>query len=221
MDLYLCCLALGFVGLILMALLGHGHGHASHGHSHIGHGHAGHGPHGGNHSAPGHGHSHEAHAKAGGASFWHDWISPRVFFSLCFAFGAAGTLLRNLLPTVLVLLVAVLAAWAFERWLVQPIWRLVSGFASNPARTLETALLEEAEAVTNFDRRGEGLVALHLDGQLVQLLAVLSPNEQRTGARIRAGERLSITAVDPKRNSCTVTRLPVAPAASFDTSAKS
>ncbi|MGH7936670.1 MAG: hypothetical protein ACREF8_06645 [Chthoniobacterales bacterium] len=196
MDLYLFCLSLGFLGLIAIALLGHSHGHAS-GHSH-GHGHAA------------HGHTHTNHLKAGAASFLHDWASPRVLFSLVFAFGATGILLQHLLPAVLVVVIALAAAWTFERWLVQPIWRVLFGFASNPARTLESAVLEEVEAVTNFDQRGQGLVALQLDGEVVQLLASLSPNEQRTGARVRAGDRLSITGVNAKRNSCTVTRLPFA-----------
>ncbi len=203
MDLFLFFLLLGFLGLIAIALLGHSLGHhGAHGHTHghlHGHGHI--------HAR---GHAHDTHTKAGVASAFSDWISPRVIFSLLFAFGAVGTILHNLLPFIVVVAIALFAAWAFERWLVQPIWQLLFGFASNPARTLESALLEEAEAVTNFDQRGQGLVAVQLDGQLVQILASLSPNEQRTGARIHAGERLSIIAVNAKRNSCTVTRLPVA-----------
>ena len=69
--------------------------------------------------------------------------------------------------------------------------------------------MEEAEAVTNFDRHGQGLLAVNLDGQLVQILASLSRDDQKFGVRVRAGERLSITAVNAKRNSCTVTRLPL------------
>ncbi|MGI9113693.1 MAG: hypothetical protein DLM52_06300 [Chthoniobacterales bacterium] len=135
------------------------------------------------------------------------WLSPRVLFSLLFAFGAAGFFLEHLLPTAAVIVIALLAAFVFERYMVQPIWRVLFGFASNPARTLDHAVLEEAEAVTNFDRQGHSLVAVNLDGQLVQLLARVSERER--GAAIRAGERLSIIAVDTRRNRCTVTRLPV------------
>jgi hypothetical protein len=201
MDIYLFCLSLGFLGLAAMAFLGHMHTHAGV----RGHGHAG-------GHASGHGNSTHGHARIGrtkNSAGWQHWISPRLLFSLLFAFGATGVLLRNLLPALLVLALALVAAWFFERWLVQPIWRLLFGFASNPMRTLESAVLEEAEAVTNFDQRGQGLVALQLDGQVIQLLASLAPNEQRSATRVRAGDRLSIAAVDVKRNSCTVTRLPV------------
>lgn len=135
-------------------------------------------------------------------------MSPRVLFSLVFAFGATGFLLRTLLPGSAVLLVALVAAFIFERWLVQPIWRVLFGFASHPARTLESAVLEEAEAVTNFDATGHGLVAVNLDGQVIQLLGVLQTDEREIGVRIRTGDRVTITAVDARRNSCTVIRLP-------------
>jgi hypothetical protein len=198
MGIYLFCLCLGFAGLVTIAILGHSHGLIRHVHSHHAHAHSTHAS------------AHGSHARSALISITHDWISPRVFFSLIFAFGATGLLLDNLLPGALILIIALAAAWAFERWLVQPLWRLLFGFASNPARTLESCLLEEAEAVTNFDRRGQGLVAVNLDGQLVQILASLSPDDQKFGVRVRAGERLSITAVNAKRNSCTVTRLPLA-----------
>ena len=138
------------------------------------------------------------------------WLSPRVLFALLFAFGASGYLLQHLLPTAFVLILALALAFAFERWLVQPLWRLLFGFASNPARTLDSALLEEAEAVTTFDHNGNGLVSLNLDGQVVQILGVLNETDRQHGVRIRAGDRVSITAVDPRRNRCTVTRVPIA-----------
>jgi hypothetical protein len=203
MDLYLFCFSLGFIGLIAIAILGHSHGFVRHfGH----HSHAGAHSHG---NPTGNGHGQRSQVMMRHTSVLQSWLSPRMFFSLLFAFGAAGTLLRNLLPSVVVLVLALVAAWAFERWMVQPIWRLLFGFASNPARTLESVLLEEAEAVTNFDRRGQGLVAVNLDGQVVQILASLNPVEQQLGLRVHAGDRLSITAVNAGRNSCTVARLPL------------
>jgi translation initiation factor IF-1 len=148
------------------------------------------------------------HSRSTSNKYWL-WLSPRVVFSLLFAFGAAGFFLEHLLPTAAVVVIALLLAVAFERWLVQPIWRVLFGFASHPARLLESAVLEEAEAVTNFNRQGHGLVALNLDGQLVQLLARLADRDRASGCRIRTGDRVSIIAVDSRRNRCTVTRLPV------------
>jgi hypothetical protein len=58
----------------------------------------------------------------------------------------------------------------------------------------------------NFDANGNGLVAVELDGQVVQLLATLNSNERGVARRVRAGDRLRIEAVDD-RNRCTVTYL--------------
>ncbi len=43
-------------------------------------------------------------------------------------------------------------------------------FASTPARTLESAVAEEATAVTAFDNDGCGLVAIDLDGHEMRVL---------------------------------------------------
>jgi len=187
MGLYLFCLCVGFGGLLVMAILGHAHvpGHHSHGSSHA-HGHVVHPVTGSHHGLHGH------DVGIGGKALAQAWLSPRVLFSL---------------------IVALAAAWLFERWLIQPLWRVLFGFASLPARTLESVVLDEAQAVTNFDKRGHGLIALDLDGQVVQILGVLHEEERKFGVRIRAGDRVSITAVDTKRNCCTVTRLPTPPAA--------
>lgn len=210
MGLYLFCLCFGFAGLLIMAVLGHTHSGTDHGHAHghgHGDGHAGHGSH--THSATdshsSHGHDANGHAKFSAAA----WLSPRVLFSLVFAFGASGYLLRHLLPPLAVLLASLLLAWLFERWIIQPVWRVLFGFASHEAQTLESALFEEAEAVTNFDGRGHGLVALNLGGEVVQVLAVLNESDRTFGVRIRTGDKVSVTAVDTRRNSCTVARLPL------------
>ena len=102
---------------------------------------------------------------------------------------------------------AVLGGVAFERFLIAPLWNFLSRFESVPALTLESCVEDEARAVTAFDRAGHGLIAVELDGHIVQLLGVLSPQEQETGIRVRAGDRLRIEAVDANRNRCTVTLL--------------
>ena len=61
--------------------------------------------------------------------------------------------------------------------------------------------------VANFNITGNGLVAVELDGQVVQLLATLNAAERGTARKVRAGDRLRIEAVDDTRNRCTVTYL--------------
>ena len=216
MDIYLFILCLGFGGLLLMALLGLGHQHST-SHHHGGHGHSG-GARGtgGTHHAAGHGagmKGKEAHHSSGGsrpAGVLLTLISPRVIFGLLFGFGAAGVMLEPLAshwPLILLPVLAGLAAWVFEWYLVQPLWRVLFGFASKPAQTLDHLVFEEGKAVTNFDGTGHGLIVVDLDGQVRQLLGMLSPEDRATGKRVRTGDRLFIRAIDAQRNSCTVSRL--------------
>ena len=132
---------------------------------------------------------------------------PRVIFSLLLGFGATGYVLRGWLPPVVVLSLAALGAWIFERWMVQRVWGMVMQFASTPARLIEGVLLEEAEAKCNFDAEGNGLVAVEMDGQVRQLLGTLCEEDRRLGVRVRTGERLTVVAVNTRRNSCTVARI--------------
>jgi hypothetical protein len=80
-------------------------------------------------------------------------------------------------------------------------------FASLPAQTLESAITDEATAVTAFDANGQGIVAIEVDGQVQQILATLKPDDRLLGTRVRAGQRLRIEDVDAERNRCTVTLL--------------
>jgi hypothetical protein len=227
MDPYTFSLTLGGVGLGVMALsgfaqaahVGHGHGSQGHAHgSHGGHGHAGH-AHGGHagHHAP----ATDAHATHGpiaaarhgslrgstGASRLLALLQPRVAFSVLVGFGAAGLVLRPILPEPGLLVASLGAGLAFEWGLVAPLWRFLFRFASAPAQTLESAVSDEARAVTNFDANGHGLVAVELDGQVVQLLATLNATERAAARKVRAGDRVRIEAVDDTRNRCTVTYL--------------
>jgi len=218
MTPYGLSLALGLSGLVAMALLGLGHhgGHAPHGHGqaggshgggghagqggtgHAGHGHAGHG------HAGGHGHAHgSGHAEATGARLL-GLLSPRVFFSFFVGVGATGLLLRPLLFEPLLAVTAVLGGFAFERYLVGPIWKLLFRFESRQAATLESAIMEEASAETDFDAGGQGLIRLELDGQVVQLLGTLRPEDRAAERRVRRGDRVRIEEVDPVSNRCTV-----------------
>ena len=222
MDLYIFSLALGGAGLGAMALAGFGHGAGARGGARGGmrggarggHGHA----HGGAHHGA-HGHQH------GGSAHQHDvpgalapstlvshgvsaLISPRIVFSFLLGFGAAGLLLRSLIGGGLPLLAATVGVGIlFERLLVAPLWRFVSRFESSPALTLESCITDEARAVSSFDARGQGLVAVELDGQLVQVLGTLRHEDRDAGVRVRAGDRLRVEDVDGARNRCTVSYL--------------
>lgn len=92
----------------------------------------------------------------------------------------------------------------FERYVVTPIWNGLLGFASAPARTLEHAVFEVAQAATDFDAQGQELIALELDGQLIQVLGVLRAEERAIGIHVRRGARVRIEEVDAARNRCLV-----------------
>jgi len=203
-----------------------GHGHAGHldagGHGlAAGHGHAagpahGHAPgpaHG--HAAHGHGHGEHAHhhGEHGGERAIGGWflsfLSPRVLFSVLIGIGAAGILLGGFLPDPLRLAAAVAAGFAFELLAVRPVWNFFFRFGSEPALTLESAITDTATAVTGFNQAGEGVVKIELDGQIVQVLARLSPADRATGTRVHAGDTLVVEEVDAVRNCCTVS-LPAA-----------
>jgi hypothetical protein len=130
-----------------------------------------------------------------------------VAFSVLIGFGAAGILLRPVLAEPRLFLASLGAGIGFEWLAVGPLWRFLFRFASAPAMTLESAVADEARAVTSFDASGHGLVAVELDGQVVQLLATLTAAERNAARKVRAGDRLRIEAVDTARNRCTVTYL--------------
>lgn len=196
MDLYISSLLLGVLGLGAMALSGLGHqGHGAPGHG--GHGHGSHGT--GAHAA--HGHS---HGSGGRDSLLWSLMSPRILFSLALGFGAVGELVGPFTSGVLRMAVALLGALLFERFLVTPLWNFTMRFASQPALTLESAVADEATAVTAFDANGQGIVSIEVDGQIVQVLATLQPGDRSLGVRVRAGQRVRIEDVNSAASRCTV-----------------
>jgi hypothetical protein len=231
MNPYALSLAIGATGTAVMALrglglhAGHG-GHAGHaGAHHGGHeigGHHGGGHHGGGHHAGGHGGahggvhdgahgdlSHAAHA-AGHAAAKLDGsrllslLSPRVLFTFLVGVGATGLIASRVLVEPLLLGTALLGGVLFERFIVSPIWRFLFRFESSPALTLESAVMEEARAVIDFDRKGQGLISIDVDGQVIQLLGTLRPEDRGLGIRVKRGGRVRIEEVDPARNRCIV-----------------
>jgi hypothetical protein len=122
-------------------------------------------------------------------------------------FGATGAMLHSVLPGPLLLGAAAVGAVAFERFIVSPLWNFTMRFASRPASTLESAVADEAVAVSAFDDNGQGIVSLELDGQVLQILATLQPQDRVLGGRVRAGQRLRIDDVNAERQTCTVSIL--------------
>ena len=213
MNPYTFSLALGATGLVVMALGGLGH--------HTGH--AGHTPHApgptgalsdhGHHGAAlpnsAHGHAHQSHPGQHGTSQGKLWalLSPRVLFSFLVGVGASGLLLDRWLFEPLVAAGALAGGVLFERYVVTPIWNGLLHFASEPAQTLARAVFEVAQAVTDFDAQGQGLIAVEFDGQLVQVLGILRPEELSIGVWVRRGGRVRIEEVDAVRTRCLVSSL--------------
>ena len=230
MDTYLSLFVVGAVGLTFMAALGAVGGHGSHGHGghdaggfHLhgtgahGQGHADvsfhHSP--VSHAAPasathgaGHGHAHHAHGTPTQGGFnlraaVMGWLSPRVLLTLSMGAGATGVLIATFVPGEPLRGFASLGgAVALEKLVVAPLWKVLTGFASKPARTLDSAVMEEATALANFDAQGYGLVAINLDGHEMRLLARLSPDHAEE--TVRTGEKLLVESVDGARGRCVV-----------------
>jgi hypothetical protein len=134
-------------------------------------------------------------------------LSPRVLFSFAVGLGASGLVLARWVSEPLLALGALLGGLGFECYVVAPIWNGLLRFASAPARTLESAVFEVAEAVTDFDAHGQGLIVLELDGQVVQILGTLRPEDRALGVHVRRGARVRIEEVDAARNRCLVSSL--------------
>lgn len=229
MDSYTFSLALGGAGLVAMAASGfahvgdhggqHGgphtdaassHGHdlaltaaahhqiSPHGQTGVAHGHGARG-----HGARGHG-ARAAHPGASLRSALLALASPRTIFSLLVGFGLTGVVGRHFADGGLLLVLAIVGAMAFELALVGPMWKFLFRFASEPAASLEGSLMSEAHATSGFDVNGNGLVAVEVDGQIVQCLGTLRLADRELGVRVHAGDRLRVEQVDAARSRCTV-----------------
>ena len=229
MDLYIFCVVLGAAGMAAMALLGFTSSHSGGGaHAHDTGGHEFHGIAGHIHSTPtahtaghavthgaiSHGvHAHGAHAAHGHihpegwkSQAW-SWLSPRVLFNVLVGFGATGLIAEKLLGPVLAMPIALVGGLAFEAVVVRPIFNSLFRFESQPAQTLESAIMSQGKAVTGFDVNGNGLVSLELGGEIVQILGTLTRDDRNAGVRVRAGDAVRIEDVDSARNRITVSRI--------------
>jgi hypothetical protein len=219
--------AFGALGLIVMTVLGFSHGAGSHGASHHGgahthhglfgrlhfgshHGHGTHGPaahaHGTNTSSGQNESALRPHARHHGFSALALVPSPLDVFSLCLGAGLAGVLLRHVLSPEVLPIAAVAGALFFDLAIVHPLFAVFLQFASKPSAGLSGTIAFDAQAVTKFDAAGRGLVMVNMEGQLVQLLARLEPGEIAQGAQVAKGDRLVVTQVNEKTNTCQVTR---------------
>lgn len=134
-------------------------------------------------------------------------LSPRVWFSVLVGFGSTGILVKSVMhDEPWRALLAACGGICFEKFLFSPFWNFWFRFAGE-GHTLESAVAEEARAVTNFDSTGCGLISLNLDGQTIQLLGRLSARSIADGTRVRTGDALLVEAVDSQRQSCTVSPL--------------
>jgi hypothetical protein len=204
MDFYITTLGLGVTGMIAMAFSGFSRGGARGGHGAASHGHAARAGHAGHAGRAGHAGNLRS-LKTAGRNPLLALMSPKLLFSVCVGLGASGLLLRPLLGGGVILFGSALAIGiVFERALVTPIWNFAFRFASEPALSLESVLSGEATAVTAFDASGHGLIAVEVDGRLVQMLGTLQTVDRELHAKVVAGAKLRIEEVDEKRNRCTV-----------------
>ena len=200
--IYTTLLLIGLLGLFAQAALGVSHG--GHGGHHGGH--AGHGGRSAGHSA-GHRTAPGGRGERGPSPLW-TLLSPLAIFSLCLGAGATGLLLRPVhLAAFLTALAAVVGGFVFFGLGVRPIWTLLFKFASTPSAALEGMVARQAEAVTGFDARGQGLVGLTIDGQWVRVLATLEVEDRPDAPAVRPGEKLTVISVDGRANTCRVARI--------------
>jgi len=204
MTIYEFSIALGAAGLGIMGLSGFAHSIGGHhgGHAAARAGHTGNHVGGARPAARG-GTARNGGGRTAGRGLL-ALLSPRPIFSLLLGFGAVGLMLGSILGGGVLLGVAALGAVLFEFGLVRPLWNFLFRFESAPALTLESCIGDEARAATSFDAKGNGLIALELDGQVVQLLGSLRAEDRDAGIRIRAGDPVLIDEVDAERNRCTV-----------------
>jgi Protein kinase domain len=208
-DIYLSCLIGGLIALVAFVLCGAGfhhpgvhHGHQALGEASLGHNAEGH------HHVTDHSNAHAA-ANGGSSSFsiftWLGWFSPLYLCGTVIGFGVTGTLVGRLFQGWPCFAISLLGAYFVRVICVRPLISGILMWASPPAKTLGDAVLETGIAGTNFDAQGYGMVKFYLDGQIIQLLGHLVP-EESTELRVNAGERLFIRSVDSVRQRCIVSR---------------
>lgn len=183
--------------------------------------------HGGHHTVPGHhaganGH-HIPSARLGGANGhtniigggWATFVgaavsllSPLAIDAICLGAGAAGLLLGKAhISPALRAVFASASGLGFFFFLVRPMWNFIFSFSSAPSAALDGAVGSTAEVLSAFNQSRIGLVKLQIDGQFVRMLADLSAEEIAPPSSFGPGDKLTVIAVDGKRNRCTVLKM--------------
>jgi hypothetical protein len=132
--------------------------------------------------------------------------TPLDLFSFCVGAGLSGALFQKVVLGSSIWIIAALGGLVFDFLVVRQIFALAFKFASKPSLGLEALVASPAEAITRFDDKGMGMVRVVMEGQVVQLLATLSPSESASGVTVHKGDQVILLEVDPKRNTCFVTR---------------
>lgn len=212
--MYLLLLLIGSIGFIAMTLLGFSHGGTAHApHAGGAHGHIG--GHGAAH-AGGHSHAHAGHHASTSAAHSSQMslryvasmllLSPLDIFSLCLGAGLAGLALQTVVTANMLPWMAVIGALFFCLCIERPFLKFAMKFVSKPCEGLDGIVAHTAEAVTNFDAQGRGLVLVSIDDQTVQLLATLDSAELHRGVHVNKGDEVVVTSVDSAKNSCQVSK---------------
>ena len=139
-------------------------------------------------------------------SISHLLISPVDIFAFCLGAGATGLVLESVINQKWLIVAVVTGALLMRYGIMQPIMNFILGFASKPSDGLEGLIAAEAQVVSSFNKEGKGLVQLELDGQIRQVLAQLDFPEIPNATLIARGDHLIVLDVDPKRNTCVVSR---------------
>lgn len=125
-------------------------------------------------------------------------------FGICLGTGATGLLLKNVLAPLILIPLAIAVGFAFNYGVLRTIMSFFLNFGSKASDGLEGCVGRTVEAVSNFDSSGRGLIKVHVDNEIVQLLAVL-PEAERSAASIRKGDELVVLEVNAGKGTCVVT----------------
>jgi hypothetical protein len=212
-EIFLTLFLTGALGLVVMTLMGRMHiGHSAHHISHTSHApHIPHSSHATQHSTN-HSSTNQRGNTLGGkeSAGIHlvGLISPVLIFSILLASGGAGLILLKYLQSPwIVSSIAALIGILFYAFGISPLLRLIMNFESKPALTLAGTVASEAEVVSSFNEHGQGVVMLNIDGQTSRVLAHLDPSSTASVGEIRVGDKLVVTQINEKTNSCNVAKL--------------
>lgn len=197
---YVALLIFGFIGLVVMALIGSLRTGNQRSGGRLGHARAPGAARGG-HARP------QVGRLAHNAAWLVQGLSPIDLMAMAMGAGALGIVGRKVFhDEKIAAAMAIGGALAMDLLVVRPLLSVLLRFASNPSGGLEGMVSQMGEAMTGFDEHGRGLIKLSLDGQTSQVYARLESDELAAGVKVRKGDPLVVLEVDVARNSCRVSR---------------